>query len=118
MADYILREDQLKLVVELLKEQDVSERIDYCKDTFGTRTPEYRFCTKAASYIKSQKSYQSDFRKYLETYVDNIVLDRILIERLTKDHPILVKGIEEIEGFKTLMGGFCNNLNTDELIRK
>ena len=84
MADYILGENQLKLVVELLKEQDVSEKIDYCKDTFGTRTPEYRFCTKAASYIKSQKSYQSDFRKYLETYVDNIVMDRILNELIRK----------------------------------
>jgi hypothetical protein len=118
MADYILGENQLKLVVELLKEQDVSEKIDYCKDTFGTRTPEYRFCTKAAGYIKSQKSYQSDFRKYLETYVDNIVMDRIMIERLTKDHPILTKGIKEIEDFKNLMGGFCNNLDTDELVRR
>ena len=89
MADYILGENQLKLVVELLKEQDVSEKIDYCKDTFGTRTPEYRFCTKAAAYLKSQKSYQSDFREYLEYYVDSVVVDTISIERLSKDHPIL-----------------------------
>jgi len=118
MADYILGENQLKLVVELLKEQDVSEKIDYCKDTFGTRTPEYRFCTKAAAYLKSQKSYQSDFREYLEYYVDSVVVDTISIERLSKDHPILSDGIKEIEEFKSLMGSFCNNLNTDEMIKK
>lgn len=118
MADYILGENQLKLVVELLKEQDVSEKIDYCKDTFGTRTPEYRFCTKAAAYLKSQKSYQSDFREYLEYYVDSVVVDTISIERLSKDHPILSDGIKEIEEFKSLMGSFCNNLNTEEMIKK
>ncbi len=117
MGDYIINEEQLKLVVELLKEQ-TSEKIDYCKDTFGTKTAEYKFCTKAASYLKAQKSYQSDFREYLEYYVDSVVVDTISIERLSKDHPILSDGIKEIEDFKSLMGSFCNNLNTDEMIKK
>lgn len=118
MSDYILNEYQLEMVMSSISEQEESSKIDYCKDTFGTRNAEYKFCTKASAYLKAQKSYQSDFREYLETYIDNVVLDKISIERLTKGHPILGKGIEEIEDFKKTMGGFCSNLDTDEIIRE
>lgn len=118
MSNYILNEYQLEVVMNSISEQVESEKIDYCKDTFGTRTPEYRFCTKSAAYLKAQKSYQSDFREYLELYVDNVVMDKISLERLTKEHPILSNGIKEIEDFKTMMGSFCANLQTDTIIRE
>ncbi len=117
MSNYILNEYQLEVVMGSIVEQDELERVDYCKDTFGTRTPEYRFCTKSAAYIKSQKNYQAEFREYLESFVDNVALEKIALERLTKEHPILVKGIKEINEFKNKMGGFCNNLNTDDIIK-
>ena len=117
MSNYILSEYQLEVVMGSIMEQDELERVDYCKDTFGTRTPEYRFCTKSAAYIKSQKNYQADFREYLESFVDNVALKKIGIEKLTKEHPILIKGINEINDFKKKMGGSVTILTQMRLLK-
>lgn len=116
MSDYILRIEQLEGILNSLNEDVVPEKFDYCKDTFGTRTAEYKFCTKAQAYIKANKKYQSEFRDLLEVYVDKIVLDKIGIERLTKESSILRDGIAEINEFNRLMGSFCRNLNVDDII--
>jgi hypothetical protein len=116
MSDYIINDKQLKSVITIISEQDVQDRVDYCKDTFGTRTAEYKFCNKAQSYIKSNKGYQANFRELLEVFVDKVALEKIKLERLTKGSKILQDGIKEIEDFNEKMKDFCRNLDIDELI--
>lgn len=116
MPDYIIRESQLSKILSSVNEQVTQDKIDYCKDTFGTRTAEFKFCGKAQSYIKVNKVYQSAFREYLEVYVDNVVSDKIALERLTKDSKILKDGIKEIQDFETKVKNFCNNLNIEDII--
>ena len=116
MPDYIISESQLSKIVLSVNEQVTQDKIDYCRDTFGPRTAELKFCSKAQAYIKANKIYQSNFRDYLEVYVDNIVSGKIAMEKLTKDNQILKNGIKEIKDFEKMVKNFCKNLNIEEII--
>jgi hypothetical protein len=100
----------------VLKEDATQEKIDYCKDTFGTRTAEYRFCNRAQAYIKSNKKYQSDFRELLEIYVDKVSLETIGMEKLIQGNKILQDGIKEIKEFEGKVKDFCHNLKIEDII--
>lgn len=96
----------------------------YCKKAFSSISPEFYFCNAAENFIKNEietvgrfkkkvifDKFRKGVAKFFNSEQDEDEL-QIKIENITENHPLMKKGIEEVNEINDLISSNCSKVMT------